>query len=446
MTVKLREQLSLGFGVFAATLLVAVLFPLGVLLSREHLDSLRMEVLHSGEAAARAWQHEGVASLQSRFAPVGSIAVWPLDGRGEPLSGPSQPEVFPSGSSGSEVISALNGVSQSVVRRIHGEDRLYAALPVVRHGDVDGVVWLSAPLRPVTQLNTRTWEVLGTVGAIVLVLAVVSGWALARRLSRRLGNLADAAHELGDDLSTRLPVRGRDEVAELAVALNEMAARIRATLERQTEFVAAASHQLRTPLTAIRLRIDELKSIGLDDPLSAEYLEEMADQVVRLERLSIQLLGLLSAEGTPTPNSVHVDEAVADAIQSVAPLAHRRGVRIDVRTQAPDARVNAPAGALEQVLLNLIDNAVKYTNSYVAVDVSRDNGAIEITVADDGPGVDAQARTRAFDAFYKGPGAGPGFGLGLAIAKRISDASAAAVTLEDDEAGGTLARVRWPAR
>jgi signal transduction histidine kinase len=328
---------------------------------------------------------------------------------------------------------------------MNGTNRLYAALPVVVRGDVDGVVWLSAPLHTVMQLNTRTWEVLGTVGAIVLVLAVVSGWALARRLSRRLGNLADAAHRLGDDLSTELPVHGRDEVAELAVALNEMADRIRATLERQTEFVAAASHQLRTPLTAIRLRIDELREIGLDDPLSAEYMDEMADQVVRLERLSIQLLGLLSAERRPTQGPVPVDDAVADAIQSVAPLAHRRGVRIDVRTEESNALVNAPVGALEQVLLNLIDNAVKYTRSYVGVDVSRNNGAVEITVTDDGPGVDSQARARAFDAFYKGPGAGPGFGLGLAIAKRISEASNADVTLEDDAGGGLLARVRWPA-
>jgi len=441
---KLREQLSFGFGVFAATLLVAVLFPLGVLLSREHLDSLRTEVLHSGEAAANAWQHEGVASLQSRFAPVGKIAVWALNGRGVPLAPPSQPDAFASGRA-PEVTSALNGVSQSVVRRVDGESRLFAALPVVLNGDVEGVVWLSAPLRPVTQLNNRTWEVLGTVGAIVLVLAVVSGWALARRLSRRLGNLADAAHRLGDDLSTQLPVHGRDEVAELAEALNVMASRIRATLERQTEFVAAASHQLRTPLTAIRLRVDEIRSLGPDDPLSAEYLDEMGDQVERLERLSIQLLGLLSADTTHTQSSVPVDGAVADAIQSVAPLAHRRGVRIDVKTKDPDAHVNAPAGALEQVLLNLIDNAVKYTTSYVVVDVSRANGSIEITVADDGPGVGAEARSRAFDAFYKGPATGPGFGLGLAIAKRISDASSAAVTLEDGEGGGTLARVRWPA-
>src|SRR5205807_8110281 len=166
-----------------------------------------------------------------------------------------------------------------------------------------------------------------------------------------------------------------------------------------------------------------------DDPLSAEYMEEMADQVVRLERLSIQLLGLLSADGKHTQSAVPVDGAVADAIQSVSPLAHRRGVEIDVQSHSPGALVNAPAGALEQVLLNLIDNAVKYTRTRVAVDVLQQNGTVEITVADDGPGMDSEARNRAFDAFYKGSGTGPGFGLGLAIAKRITDASSAAVTL-----------------
>ena len=444
--VKLREQLSLGFGLFAATLLVAVLVPLGLLLSREHLDSLRMEVTHTGEAAARAWHREGLGALPSRFAPVGKIAVWPLNGSGRPIGPPSQPRAFPDRLGAHEIGAALNGESQSIVRMVHGHQRFYAALPVVAHGDVEGVLWLSAPMRPVTQLNNRTWGVLATVGAIVLVLAVVSGWALARRLSRRLGRLAEAAHDLGDDLSTRLPVRGRDEVAELAAALNEMGSRIQKTLERETEFVAAASHQLRTPLTAIRLRIDELRSIGPDDPLSAEYLEEMADQVIRLERLSIQLLRLLSADGSRAAQSVHVDGAVFAAVQSLEPLARRRGVRINVHSQAADAVVDANAGALEQVLLNLIDNAVKYTRSHVDVDVVAMNGSVQVAVTDDGPGMGPDARTKAFDAFYKGPQAGPGFGLGLAIAKRICDASGAAVTLDDAPGGGTVARVSWATR
>lgn len=442
---KLREQLSLGFGVFAATLLVAILVPLGLVLSHEHLDSLREEMLHSGEAAAGVWQREGVGALQSRFSSVGYVAVWAVDSRGLPFGHASQPNTFPMRATTPEVVAALNGVSQSVVRRVDGRERLYTAVPVVSHGDVTGVLWLSAPLRPVRQLNDRTWVILATIGAIVLVLAVVSGWALAGRLSRRLGRLAEATHTFGNDLEMQLPVTGRDEVAELAFALNEMAARIRAMLERQTEFVAAASHQLRTPLTAIRLRIDELRALGRDDPLADEYIEEMADQVVRLERLSIQLLGLLSADGAQSESAVPVDRAVADAVQSVAPLAHRRGVHIDVTSHAPHAIVNAPAGALEQVLLNLIDNAVKYTRSAVAVDVLQQNGSVEISVADDGPGMAADARERAFDAFYKGPASGPGFGLGLAIAKRISDASGAEVTLDGEPHGGTVARVRWPA-
>jgi signal transduction histidine kinase len=234
-------------------------------------------------------------------------------------------------------------------------------------------------------------------------------------------------------------------VAELAVALNDMAARIQATLDRQTEFVAAASHQLRTPLTAIRLRIDELRSIDRDDPLSDEYMEETADQVERLERMSLQLLALLSAGEARTDYAVEVDGVVTDAIQSLAPLARRRGVEIDVHSKAPNTMITAPAGALEQVLLNLIDNAVKYSHKHVAVDISASNGSVEIAVSDDGPGMDHVARVRAFDAFYRGPGTDRGFGLGLAIAKRICDASHAGVTLEDRAEGGTLARVRWPA-
>src|SRR5207302_1623628 len=87
--VKLREQLSIGFGIFAATLLVAVLLPLGLLLSREHLSVLRAELVHSGEAAARAWHREGVGAVRSRFTPVGMISAWAVDAHGVSLLPPS---------------------------------------------------------------------------------------------------------------------------------------------------------------------------------------------------------------------------------------------------------------------------------------------------------------------------------------------------------------------
>jgi signal transduction histidine kinase len=442
--VKLREQLSLGFGLFAATLLVAVLLPLGLLLSHEHLSSLRTELLRMGRSAAKTWQSDGVDAARSRFAPAGKIAVWTLNGQGVPLGSPTDVDAFPPPRTGGELFSAWNGGVESTARRFGGRQRLYAALPVVSHGDVEGVLWLSVPMRPVQQLNARTWLLLGIVGAIVLVLAVVSGYALARRLSHRLGDLADATHRFGEDLSFRLPMQGRDEVGELAAALNDMATRIQATLDGQTQFVAAASHQLRTPLTAIRLRVDELRSIGLDDPLSGEYLDEMADQVVRLEGLTVQLLRLLSADATVAHDPVSVDAAVDEAVQSVAPLARRRGVHIDVNNDHAGLVAQAPAGALEQVLMNLVDNAVKYSSARVLVDVTPSNGCVGIAVRDDGPGIDGDASVHAFNAFYRGTSNGPGFGLGLAIAKRICEASGAEISLERAPEGGTLARVSWP--
>src|SRR5919108_538045 len=140
----------------------------------------------------------------------------------------------------------------------------------------------------VARLDTRRWAALGAIGAAVLAAAAFVAVALSRRMTRRLEDVIEGARRFGSGKWDRLiPVRRPHEIATLATTLNEMASEIETHVRREKDFVAAASHQIRTPLAAIRIRVDELLSHSDGwDAESVEYLKEMSDEVDRLTRLT----------------------------------------------------------------------------------------------------------------------------------------------------------------
>lgn len=448
----LRRRLALWLCAFATVLLAATLVPLGLLLTRAHARGLESELVRMGQDAADAAVSSGAldpSQIAARFDDRSVVTAAVLGPSGRAVWLPDRPELFPVASAAPEIRGALSGDSGTQVHRIvTGERRVFAAVPIVARDKLLGVLWLSASQQPARDLDRRTWEMLAGVGLAVLVMAALAGAGLAGRLTERLRRLADAARRFGEQgaLSERIPLQGSDEVADVTRALNEMAARIEAHMAQQSQFVAAASHQIRTPLTSIRLRIDELRTIGLADDLAAEYLEEMSQEARRLERLTVQLLALLSTEGHDEVASVAVADAVDEAVRRAAPVARHRRVHVEVDPVPADVVVAARRGALEEVLLNLVDNAVKYSPEGGEVRVAsavRDD-AVEVAVVDWGPGMDPDVKERAFDAFYRNASSANGFGLGLAIAKRICDVAGADISLGSRPGGGTVAKVVWP--
>jgi signal transduction histidine kinase len=213
------------------------------------------------------------------------------------------------------------------------------------------------------------------------------------------------------------------------------------------EFIAAASHQLRTPLTSIRLRLDEVRDLGPGDPVAAEYLDEIDDQIRWLQTMSESLLTLLSGEQQDVRTNVSAAEAVDRVLRRIAAVAEARGIRVNTDVDR-EALVFASEATFEELIFILVDNAIKYAQraGAVQVNVLREEDHCVIDVIDDGPGLSDQALTRAFDPFYRGATSQPGFGLGLTIAKRICDAAGASIALTPGADGGTVARVRWPAQ
>ena len=228
--------------------------------------------------------------------------------------------------------------------------------------------------------------------------------------------------------------------------LSEHAALSQDAARAKEAFVVEASHQLRTPLTSIRVRLDEMNVIGLDDPLASEYLDELSVEVDRLRRLAERLLTLASVEVVRPKQPRDVMSVVAEAADRLAQRARLAQVNLEVYPLDDRAVVVAAPGALEESLSNLIDNALKYSpkGGTVTIGVTPNEMAYEIWVEDDGPGIDEDLAERLFEPFYRVASQKPGYGLGLAIVKRICDSENVQVSLALRPQGGTRALMRWP--
>ena len=314
--------------------------------------------------------------------------------------------------------------------------------PVLVAGSLSGVV-VALPRAPFGFLLGRYAPTLALAGGSVLVLgAILTSVLIFGPARRRLRAVEDAARRLGSgDLSARAPDRGGDEVAAVATAFNTMAADLAAraaaltTADRvRRQLLADVSHELTTPVTAMRGYLETLAmpELDLDDATRARYLGIVADETARLERIIGDLLDLARLEGgggTFTFEAVPLDELFARVIARHERTAGEREVMITSAIDSEAALVWGDRDRLEQALQNLAANALRYAppGTPVALQATAADDRIRITVIDHGPGIDPDHLPHVFDRFYKaeasrlahGQGAGGGSGLGLSIVKAI---------------------------
>jgi signal transduction histidine kinase len=347
-----------------------------------------------------------------------------------------------------EIDAALRGRRAEGLRpsRTLGQDLVYVAVPVASGGTVHGAVRITYPGAEVDARVARNWLLLTGVAVGVLATTTVVGVMLARWVTGPTRELGDVVADVAaGHLDRRASVdAGPPEIRELARRVNDMAERLEELIQSQRAFVADASHQLRSPLTALRLELENLA----DDPpghVEAAGLERAVDETRRLRRILDGLLLLTRAEGgRPDLTTVAVDAVVADRVQAWVPVAEEHGVTLDVEATGPIA-ARAVDGHLDQVLDNLVDNAIEATPSGggVRVRVARRDLHVEVTVADDGPGMDDDELAHAFDRFWRASTARPGSGsgLGLSIARQLARSSGGDLVLGRAPGGGLLARV-----
>lgn len=352
-------------------------------------------------------------------------------------------------SSRPEIVAALSGRRFQDTRRSQTlrEDLLATAAPIFSSGRTVGAVRITQSVARVNDAVRRTIVGLALVGLLVLVLGLGAGLVIAGQVARPLRRLEGTARAVdAGDFQLRAREEGSAEQRSLARSFNDMTERLVRALRAQQDFVADASHQLRTPLAGLRLRLEEARAEGV----SPEADRELDAGLHELDRLSVtidELLVLSRAGERDAPGErLSLDDAASRAAERWHPAARDAGIEIGAAAEAePHRYVWCSRADLDRVLDSLVENAIRYGPPGSSIRVVAAAGRVE--VRDEGPGLAAGEEDTVFERFHRGTAgrAGPaGTGLGLAIARDLARSWGGEATLANRDGRGAVAVLRLP--
>lgn len=316
---------------------------------------------------------------------------------------------------------------------------------------------IGARLKPINDaLATFLWVMLMLL-PVTVVISAVAGSVMGKRTLKPVADVTRAAQLItASNLSQRIPVTGGDELAELAQTCNAMIARLEASFQQMNEFAANVSHELRTPLQAIQGET-ELALVS-QAPLAEcrRVLESNLEEIDRLNRMIRNLLVLAQADAgqvQPRLEAMDLNELVRDLVEQMQVVAAARNIGLRAVTSAP-VPLRADSLRLRQMMLNLIDNALKYTppGGRIEVRVERHPGRARVQVRDTGVGIEAEDLPHIFERFYRadksrsrgGAGAPDGCGLGLPMVKWVAELHHGNVEVASIPGQGTSFTVNLP--
>lgn len=425
--------------------------------SEESLESSNAESDAMLTETARMYRDSGGAR----------VVIVNVDGVAVVTSDDDQSRVGDSYLSRPEIATALGGAIASGHRysQTLKIELLYVTVPVLSGDEVLGAVRLTYPEQVVTDAVNSQLGVLGLVALTTVLLAGFVGYIFASGVTRRLKQLRLATERIaGGDLQARADENGgAPELRSLSRSFNGMAVRLDALIEQQRTFAADASHQLRTPLTALKLRLERARELLETDPAAAA--DRLADAEAETDRLAtiIEGLLLLSRSEASTVPAVPIDLGLVatERVEHWLPLAQELGVGIRVEGAAVAGGtagavvVRAIPTAVEQIIDNYIDNALSVSpaGSELIVrvvgargtDGAHADGGAELHVLDSGPGLSAEDCASAFERFWRADSDTRGSGLGLAIVAQLAAASRAHAKLAPRPDGGLDASVTFSA-
>ena len=271
-------------------------------------------------------------------------------------------------------------------------------------------------------------------GAGALFVALLGGYLVAGRLARRVQRLEHAAEEVaGGRFVPPLPVDAEDELGQLTRAFNEMQGKLERVDRARREFIANASHELRTPIFSLGGFVELLRDEELDVHTREEFLQAVAEQVERLQKLATDLLDLSRLDAGSlelAPESVDVTALAGSVASEFVPALDAHGSKLEIALAPGRVEAVCDPDRVAQIMRILLDNALRHTPPGTDVEISAasENGHVRIAVADSGPGLEESARRHAFDRFFTADGAS-GSGLGLAIAKELAERMDGGITL-----------------
>ncbi len=289
-------------------------------------------------------------------------------------------------------------------------------------------------------------------GLIVVAIVTVLGFLLSRTITSAVTDLKLAAEQMSDgDLSARAKKRYRDELGTLADTFNAMAAKIQRNEGMKNDFISSVSHELRTPLTSIKGWAVTLKDGNASDKtLLAEGMDIIEKETDRLTRLVDDLLDFSKWDNGRMelrPVSIRLPKLLRQIGMQLSPRAERLGISLVVEIEEPLPEVLVDGNRLKQVLINLLDNSLKFTPRFGTVRLTARPGQDQVVIAveDNGAGIAEQDLAEVFRKFYKGNPNGSGSGLGLPISEQIIKLHGGRMRIESREGEGTKVEVLLPA-
>lgn len=401
-----------------------------------------------------------------------------------------------------EIVAAQLGGEQHDIRwdEWRSEERLFVAAPIMNTEEAEeeeeeeeegeggagimseaGVVQLSVPMAPLYAEMRRTWVSLLTAGTVVLLVTVLVSLVLARQMVGPIRNLTTVTEAMAaGNLNQKVTPAGPDEIERLGQAFNHMAEQVREMLARQQAFVANAAHELRSPLTSIRLRIEMLQHRTHDDPaLAQRYLHQIEHEVEHLRRMVDHLLALSRSDAGRAAERSSLDLApvLYELADEMGPLVQAGGLELQVEVPPHLPAVMANADPIRMVVRNLLDNAIKYTpaggqvtlratagHRPTTTDNSQSSGprpaagdhlhrpqppSVIIQVSDTGPGIPHEHLPHIFDRFYRvdkrRSRSQGGAGLGLSLVRSTVESHGGEVSVDSTPGQGSTFTVRLPA-
>ena len=341
-----------------------------------------------------------------------------------------------------------------------GEDsEEYAAVCVARmtfDGQSIGVLLLSTPVTELRQAIVTMEQRLLTVFAAVAGAAIVAALIFSFTLTRPVKALTSTIRRMGKgDLSARAHIRTSGELKELADSYNAMAEKIENFDRSRSQFVSNASHELKTPLTAMKLLLECLiEQPGMPDEMRMEFMQDMNHEIDRLSGIITDLLTLTqmdSRDDTLHLSEIDLSALTEETLHTLSPVADKAGLTI-VSAIAPGVRLNGDATKLASVIYNLTDNAIKYTpeGGEVRVSLSGRGKTVTLTVTDNGIGIPPEEQAHIFDRFYRVDKARSratgGTGLGLSIVRQMVQLHGGQITLASEPGRGSTFTVTLPVR
>ena len=306
-------------------------------------------------------------------------------------------------------------------------DQALAAQPLVRNKRLHGVAVFAGSLSDVQANVELIRRRILVAGAIALVLAVLGGYLVARALTERINRLERAARKVaGGDFSNPIHADADDELGQLAATFDDMQRQLARLDTARKQFIASASHELRTPIFSLGGFVELLEDEELDEETRAQFLAQLRGQVERMRKLATELLDLSRLESGSLelrPEPTDVGQLARDVADEFTPAVTAHDAALEVNSTPEPIEIECDPERVAQVMRILLDNALVHTPSgtTIVVSAAREDGHVTLEVADSGLGIRHQTMPHIFEPFFTSADGARGAGLGLAIARELAE-------------------------